>query len=94
MASATARTQVFVDACLAQRDQVMEAVQCLRQKAHQAGSLRSDAQLTVSRGPSIEILPVDPVLYPRAVLQPLINLLAAHHRGGIPPCEGSARRRR
>ena len=70
MASATAWTQAFGDACLAQRDQVMDAVQCLRQKARQAGSLRSDAQLTVSRGPSIEILPIDPVLYPRAVLHP------------------------
>jgi uncharacterized protein DUF3300 len=87
MASATAWTQAFGDACLAQRDQVMKAVQCLRQKAQQAESLRSDAQPTVRRGPSVGILPVDTVLYLRAELQPLLNLLAADTRGLSPSSE-------
>src|ERR1700686_515978 len=53
-------TQELGEAFLAQRDGVMDAVQRMRQKAKQYGYLRSNAQITVSGGPYIEVLPVNP----------------------------------
>ena len=60
MASTMPWTQEIGDAFLAQRDAVMDAVQRLRKKAQSAGYLRTNAQVTVSTGPYVEILPVDP----------------------------------
>jgi hypothetical protein len=60
MASTMPWTQELGEAFLAQRDGVMDAVQRMRQKAKQYGYLRSNAQITVSGGPYIEILPVNP----------------------------------
>jgi hypothetical protein len=60
MASAMPWTQELGDAVLAQRTDVMDAVQRLRQKAQSFGYLRSNPQVTVSQGPYVEILPVDP----------------------------------
>ncbi len=60
MASAMPWTQELGDAFLAQRADVMDAVQRMRQKAQSYGYLRSNKQVTVSQGPYVEILPVDP----------------------------------
>jgi hypothetical protein len=60
MASATPWTQELGDAVLGQRNEVMDAVQRMRQKAQSYGYLRSNQQLTVSQGPYVEIMPVDP----------------------------------
>ena len=60
MASAVPWTQELGDAFLAQRAEVMDAVQRMRQKAQSYGYLRSNPQVTVSQGPYVEILPVDP----------------------------------
>ena len=45
---------------LAQRPEVIDAVQRMRQKAQSLGYLRSTKQVTVSQGSFVEILPVDP----------------------------------
>ena len=60
MASAMPWTQELGDAVLAQRAEVMDAVQRMRQKAQRYGYLRSRPQVTVSQGPDVEIMPVDP----------------------------------
>ena len=62
MASAMPWTQELGDAFLAQRADVMDAAQGMRQKAQSYGYLRSNKQMTVSQGPYVEILPVDPGL--------------------------------
>ena len=59
MASTMPWTQELGDAFLAQRADVMDAVQRMRQQAQRYGYLRSNAQVTVSQGPYVEILPVD-----------------------------------
>lgn len=48
------------NAFLAQRQDVMDAVQRMRQKAKDFGYLRSSAQVAVTGGPYIEINPVNP----------------------------------
>lgn len=48
------------NAFLAQRQDVMDAVQRMRQKARDFGYLRSNQQVVVSGGPYIEIAPVNP----------------------------------
>jgi Protein of unknown function (DUF3300) len=58
MASAMPWTQELGDAFLAQRADVMDAVQRIRQKAQSYGYLRSNPRMTVSQGPYVEILPV------------------------------------
>jgi hypothetical protein len=60
MASAMPWTQEIGDAFLAQRADVMDAVQRQRQNAQRYGYLQSNGQVTVSQGPYIEILPIDP----------------------------------
>jgi hypothetical protein len=60
MASAMPWTQELGDAFLAQRADVMDAAQRMRQKAQSYGYLRSNKQVTVSQGPYVEIRPVDP----------------------------------
>jgi hypothetical protein len=60
MASSMPWTQELGNAFLVQQADVMNAVQRMRQKAASFGYLRSNPQVMVSTGPSIEILPVNP----------------------------------
>jgi hypothetical protein len=53
-------TEELGAAFLASPDQVMDAVQRMRQSAYNYGYLQSNAQVVVRRGPFIEIVPVDP----------------------------------
>jgi len=60
MAGAMPWTQEIGDAFLAQSNDVMDAVQRMRQRAMNYGYLRSGPQVIVRPGPYIEIVPVDP----------------------------------
>jgi Protein of unknown function (DUF3300) len=60
MASDMNWTNDLGNAVLAQRPDVMDAVQRMRQKAKDFGYLRSNGQIVVSGGPYIAIEPVDP----------------------------------
>jgi len=60
MASDMPWTQELGNAFLAQPQDVMNAVQRMRQSAMSFGYLRSNAQVVVSGGPYIEIMPVNP----------------------------------
>jgi len=60
MASDLDWTQQLGNAFLAQKQDVMDAVQRMRQKAKDYGYLRSNSQIVVSGGPYITIDPVDP----------------------------------
>ncbi len=60
MASDMNWTTDLGNAFLAQRQDVMDAVQRIRQKARDYGYLRSNEQVIVSGGPYIEITPVNP----------------------------------
>lgn len=60
------------NAFLAQRQDVMDAVQRMRQKAKDYGYLRSNDQVTVSGGPYIDIEPVDPAFIVVPAYDPLI----------------------
>ena len=60
MASDMNWTTDLGNAFLAQRQDVMDAVQRMRQKAKDYGYLRSNAQIAVGGGPYITIDPVDP----------------------------------
>lgn len=60
MASDMSWTSDLGNAFLAQRQEVMDAVQRMRQKAKDYGYLRSNAQIAVGGGPYISIDPVDP----------------------------------
>ena len=86
MASAVPWTQELGDAVLAQRADVMDAVQRMRQKAQSYGYLRSTPQVTVSQGPYVEIQPVDPGFIVVPYLRPLHRLRTAaarlRHRPG------------
>jgi hypothetical protein len=57
-------TQQLGNAFLAQQQEVMDAVQRMRQQAQRFGYLRSNGQVVVSGGPYISIMPVNPgVIY-------------------------------
>ena len=57
-------TRRLGDAFLSQHDQVMDAVQQMRQKAKDYGYLRSNGQIQViPAGPAIEIVPVNPAFF-------------------------------
>ena len=60
MASDMNWTADLGNAFLAQRDDVMDAVQRMRQRAREYGYLRSNGQVIVSGGPYIAITPVNP----------------------------------
>jgi hypothetical protein len=60
MASDLDWTQQLGNAFLSQKQDVMDAVQRMRQKAKDFGYLRSNSQIVVSGGPYITIDPVDP----------------------------------
>jgi hypothetical protein len=67
MASDMGWTQELGDAVLAQRGEVMDAVQRMRRRAYDYGYLRSNADIRVNYGSYIEILPTVPgyVVVPR-----------------------------
>src|SRR5579864_8757593 len=60
MASDMRWTTDLGNAFLAQQPDVMDAVQRMRRQARDFGYLRSNAQVVVSGGPYVEILPVNP----------------------------------
>jgi len=72
MASDMGWTQQLGDAVLAQRDEVMDAVQRMRRRAYDYGYLRSNPDIRVVYGPYIEILPVDAAYYVVPRYDPLI----------------------
>ena len=76
MASDMNWTQQIGNAFLAQQADVMDAVQRERQKARNFGYLRSSAQITVSSGPYIEILPVNPAFIIVPAYDPLVVFAA------------------
>jgi hypothetical protein len=72
MASDMNWTSDLGNAFLAQRQDVMDAVQRMRQKAKDYGYLRSNDRITVSGGPYIDIEPVDPAFIVVPAYDPLI----------------------
>jgi hypothetical protein len=60
------------NAFLAQRQDVMDAVQRMRQKAKDFGYLRSNGQVIVTGGPYIEILPANPAFICVPYYDPLV----------------------
>jgi len=78
MASDLDWTRSLGDAFLAQRQDVMDAVQRMRQKAKDFGYLRSNDEVVVSGGPYITIDPVAPDFMVVPVYDPLIVFAAPH----------------
>ena len=76
MASAMPWTQELGNAFLAQRSEVMDAVQRMRQSAMNFGYLQSNAQVTVSPGPYIQILPVNPAFIVAPYYNPAVVFVA------------------
>jgi hypothetical protein len=72
MASDMSWTSELGNAFLAQRDQVMDAVQRMRKRARDFGYLRTNGQIVVSGGPYIEIAPVNPGFIIVPAYDPLI----------------------
>jgi hypothetical protein len=72
MASDMNWTSDLGNAFLAQRQDVMDAVQRMRQKAKDFGYLRSNGQIVVSGGPYIAIAPVNPAFIPVPYYDPLV----------------------
>jgi hypothetical protein len=76
MASAMPWTQELGNAFLAQRGDVMDAVQRMRRQAVDFGYLRSNAQVVVNTGPYIEILPVSPAFVVVPYYNPAVVFVA------------------
>jgi hypothetical protein len=72
MANDMTWTTELGNAFLNQRQDVMDAVQRMRQKAKDFGYLRSNAQVTVTGGPFIEILPANPAFICVPYYDPLV----------------------
>jgi Protein of unknown function (DUF3300) len=72
MASDMNWTNDLGNAVLAQRADVLDAVQRMRRKARDYGYLRSNPQVVVSGGPYITILPVSPAFVVVPAYDPLI----------------------
>jgi hypothetical protein len=72
MASDMNWTSELGNAFLAQHDDVMDAVQRMRKKAKDYGYLRTNAQVVVSAGPYITIVPVSPAFICVPVYDPLV----------------------
>ena len=72
MAGDMAWTEELGNAFLAQRDDVMDAVQRMRHEAQRYGYLRSGHGVTVTDGPYVEVLPVDAAYIPVPYYDPLI----------------------
>jgi hypothetical protein len=64
------------NAFLAQRDDVMDAIQRQRKKARDYGYLQTNAQVVVSPGPYITIMPVTPAFICVPVYDPLVVFAA------------------
>jgi hypothetical protein len=77
MAADMTWTTQLGDAVLAQRPDVMDAVQRMRHKAQGFGYLRTNAQVIVSTGPYITILPAQPDFYCVPVYDPAIVFFGA-----------------
>ena len=73
-------TRELGDAVLAQRADVMDAVQRLRRQASMYGYLRSNSTVRVTSGPYVEILPVGPAVIPVPIYDPRI-VFAPPRRG-------------
>jgi hypothetical protein len=69
-------TRDLGNAFLAQRDDVMDAVQCMRQKARDFGYLRTNDEIVVGGGPYITIDPVDPAYVWVPAYDPLVVFVA------------------
>jgi Protein of unknown function (DUF3300) len=76
MASDMNWTNDLGNAVLAQRPDVMDAVQRMRQKAKDFGYLRSNGQIVVSGGPYIGIEPVDPAFIVVPTYDPFVVFAA------------------
>ncbi|HMD39060.1 MAG TPA: DUF3300 domain-containing protein [Candidatus Acidoferrum sp.] len=76
MASDMNWTTDLGNAFLAQRQDVMDAVQRERQKARDFGYLRSNAQIVVGGGPYITIAPVNPEFYVVPYYDPAVVFFA------------------
>ncbi len=72
MASDMRWTNQLGNAVLAQRQDVMDAVQRMRQKAKDYGYLRTNGEIVVAGAPYITILPVNPAFIVVPVYDPLI----------------------
>ena len=72
MASDMSWTTDLGNAFLTQHQDVMDAVQRMRQKAKEYGYLRSNAQIVVTGGPYIEILPRNPYFICVPYYDPLV----------------------
>jgi hypothetical protein len=72
MASDMNWTRDLGDAFLAQQQDVMDAVQRMRQKARDFGYLRTNGQIVVSGGPYIAVDPVNPAFIVVPAYDPLI----------------------
>jgi hypothetical protein len=80
MAGDMAWTEELGNAVLVQRADVMDAVQRRRRQAWTYGYLRSNAQVSVTDGSAIDVLPVDPAFIPVPYYDPLI-VFAPPRRG-------------
>jgi hypothetical protein len=76
MASDMNWTAELGNAFLAQQQDVMDAVQRQRKRAHDFGYLRSNGQVVVSGGPYITIVPVNPAFVCVPVYDPAIVFFA------------------
>jgi len=76
MASAMPWTQELGDAVLAQRPDVMEAVQVMRRRAYDYGYLRTNPSIVVGYGPYITIMPVNPAFIVVPYYQPAVVFAA------------------
>jgi len=76
MASDMGWTTQLGNAVLAQRQDVMDAVQRMRQKARDFGYLRTNPQVIVSGGPYITILPARPDFYVVPYYDPAVVFIA------------------
>ena len=76
MASAMPWTEELGGAFLAQRADVMDAVQRMRKQAVDFGYLRSNAQVVVNPGPYIEVLPVNPAFIAVPYYNPAVVFVA------------------
>jgi hypothetical protein len=78
MASAMPWTQELGNAFLAQRPDVMDAVQRMRHEAVNFGYLKSNAQVVVNTGPYVQILPVNPAFVVVPYYNPAVVFVAPH----------------
>src|SRR5579862_4774076 len=81
MASSMPWTEEIGGAFLAEPQQVMDAVQRMRQAAYSYGYLRSNAQVVVRSGPFIEIVPANPAFIVVPYSRPEVVFVAP--RGGV-----------